>query len=254
MSGFGVRGGVQAVIPAGSVSAVSHGARAAVGKGRSMPMHSRSRPGSSDPCSSARPGCLDQRRTGQIGYASGVGSAAGRRRGWAAVRTPRMPSTVDVRRGPRNGRAGREQLRPNAPDDEPPAPARDPTPRMDEQHVETWQLVAPAQEGDGEAFGQLYDRYVDIVYRFVYYRVNDRALAEDFTSETFLRACVGSARSATRAATSAPGSSPSPATSCWTTSSRRGTAWRSPPPTPSRARTRAQPRGRGAGSNGLRSA
>jgi RNA polymerase sigma-70 factor (ECF subfamily) len=26
------------------------------------------------------------------------------------------------------------------------------------------------------------------VFRFVYYRVNDRALAEDFTSETFLRA------------------------------------------------------------------
>ena len=45
-----------------------------------------------------------------------------------------------------------------------------------------------AQDGDGEAFGQLYDRYVDTVYRFIYYRVNDRALAEDFTSETFLRA------------------------------------------------------------------
>jgi RNA polymerase sigma-70 factor (ECF subfamily) len=59
---------------------------------------------------------------------------------------------------------------------------------MDEQHVETWRLVRLAQEGDGEAFGQLYDRYVDTVYRFVYYRVNDRALAEDFTSETFLRA------------------------------------------------------------------
>jgi RNA polymerase sigma-70 factor (ECF subfamily) len=59
---------------------------------------------------------------------------------------------------------------------------------MDEQHVETWRLVALAQAGDGEAFGRLYDRYVDVVFRFVYYRVNDRALAEDFTSETFLRA------------------------------------------------------------------
>ena len=45
-----------------------------------------------------------------------------------------------------------------------------------------------AQDGDGEAFGQLYDRYVDMVFRFIYYRVNDRGLAEDFTSETFLRA------------------------------------------------------------------
>jgi RNA polymerase sigma-70 factor, ECF subfamily len=59
---------------------------------------------------------------------------------------------------------------------------------LDEQHMETWRLVGLAQDGDGEAFGQLYDRYVDTVFRFIYYRVNDRALAEDFTSETFLRA------------------------------------------------------------------
>ena len=59
---------------------------------------------------------------------------------------------------------------------------------IDEQHTEVWQLVSRAQAGDGEAFGQLYDRYVDSVYRFIYFRVNDRALAEDFTSETFLRA------------------------------------------------------------------
>src|SRR6185312_1266836 len=42
--------------------------------------------------------------------------------------------------------------------------------------------------GDPEAFGALYDRYVDLVYRYVYYRVGTRALAEDLTSETFLRA------------------------------------------------------------------
>jgi RNA polymerase sigma-70 factor (ECF subfamily) len=59
---------------------------------------------------------------------------------------------------------------------------------VDDSHLETWLRVNRAQDGDGEAFGQLYDRYVDTVYRFVYYRVNDRALAEDFTSETFLRA------------------------------------------------------------------
>jgi RNA polymerase sigma-70 factor (ECF subfamily) len=64
-----------------------------------------------------------------------------------------------------------------------------PTPHpADDPHTDRWQLVALAQDGDGEAFGRLYDRYVDIVYRFVYYRVGDRALAEDFTSETFLRA------------------------------------------------------------------
>ncbi|MDQ1730457.1 MAG: polymerase sigma-70 factor, subfamily [Pseudonocardiales bacterium] len=59
---------------------------------------------------------------------------------------------------------------------------------IDAEHAETWALVTAAQGGDGEAFGKLYDKYVDSVFRFIYYRVNDRALAEDFTSETFLRA------------------------------------------------------------------
>lgn len=72
---------------------------------------------------------------------------------------------------------------PSAPDGSGPA-AGD----VEAEHAETWRLVRLAQEGDGEAFGKLYDRYVDTVFRFVYYRVNDRALAEDFTSETFLRA------------------------------------------------------------------
>ena len=30
------------------------------------------------------------------------------------------------------------------------------------------ELVRRAQTGDGEAFGLLYDRYVDTVYRFIY--------------------------------------------------------------------------------------
>ncbi len=49
-------------------------------------------------------------------------------------------------------------------------------------------LVARAQAGDADAFGDLYDRYLDLVYRYVYYRVGGKALAEDLVSETFLRA------------------------------------------------------------------
>lgn len=49
-------------------------------------------------------------------------------------------------------------------------------------------LMARAQAGDAEAFGEVYDRYVDQVFRFVYRRVLDRQVAEDLTSETFLRA------------------------------------------------------------------
>jgi RNA polymerase sigma-70 factor (TIGR02952 family) len=53
---------------------------------------------------------------------------------------------------------------------------------------DAWGLVRRTQEGDAEAFGLLYDRYVETVYRFVYYRLGDRTQAEDLTSETFLRA------------------------------------------------------------------
>jgi RNA polymerase sigma-70 factor (ECF subfamily) len=83
-------------------------------------------------------------------------------------------------RGPQNG-PGREPPEPSS------AIGAD-VAEVDETHAETWQLVRLAQAGDGDAFGQLYDRYVDMVFRFIYFRVNDRALAEDFTSETFLRA------------------------------------------------------------------
>ena len=49
-------------------------------------------------------------------------------------------------------------------------------------------LVELAQRGDNEAFAQLYDVYVDTVFRYVLVRVANRSLAEDLTSETFLRA------------------------------------------------------------------
>ncbi len=49
-------------------------------------------------------------------------------------------------------------------------------------------LVALAQQGDAEAFGMVYDCYVDQIFRYLYYRVGSHALAEDLTSETFLRA------------------------------------------------------------------
>lgn len=58
----------------------------------------------------------------------------------------------------------------------------------DGRNEEVWGLVEAAQRGDTEAFGQLYDRYVDMVHRYAYARLGDRTLAEDVTSETFLRA------------------------------------------------------------------
>ena len=55
--------------------------------------------------------------------------------------------------------------------------------------VDVIALVDRAREGDPDAFASLYDRYVERVYRFALYRVHgDSALAEDITSEVFLRA------------------------------------------------------------------
>lgn len=51
-----------------------------------------------------------------------------------------------------------------------------------------WNHVHAAQKGDSDAFGRLYSQYAHIVYRYVLFRVSDHCLAEDITSETFLRA------------------------------------------------------------------
>jgi RNA polymerase sigma-70 factor (ECF subfamily) len=98
---------------------------------------------------------------------------------------PHKPSRMRVRSS-RNLRPTEPSDEPTPPEDAPPADELDAG--VEEGHVETWRLVRLAQTGDGEAFGVLYDRYVDAVFRFIYFRVNDRSLAEDFTSETFLRA------------------------------------------------------------------
>ncbi|MGI8815335.1 MAG: RNA polymerase sigma factor [Pseudonocardia sp.] len=57
--------------------------------------------------------------------------------------------------------------------------------------VEAWEWVRAAQGGDREAFGRLYARYQPLVWRFVQRKVRDGHLAEDLTSETFLRALRG---------------------------------------------------------------
>lgn len=58
----------------------------------------------------------------------------------------------------------------------------------DEQHDGAWALVKASQDGDMRAFGDLFDRYYDVVFRYVLFRMGDRTLAEDITQETFVRA------------------------------------------------------------------
>ena len=52
---------------------------------------------------------------------------------------------------------------------------------------DNWTQVRAAQNGDSDAFGQLYAQYSRTVYRYVLFRVTDHCLAEDITSETFVR-------------------------------------------------------------------
>jgi RNA polymerase sigma-70 factor (ECF subfamily) len=51
-----------------------------------------------------------------------------------------------------------------------------------------WALVKASQDGDMAAFGELFDRYYEVVFRYVLFRMGDRTLAEDITQETFVRA------------------------------------------------------------------
>lgn len=48
-------------------------------------------------------------------------------------------------------------------------------------------LIRLAQQGDSEACTELYDRHYDAVYRYCYCRVSDVGLAQDLTSEVFVR-------------------------------------------------------------------
>lgn len=48
-------------------------------------------------------------------------------------------------------------------------------------------LIERAKE-DPEAFGVLYERYVDQIYQYVFYRIGNRCDAEDLTARTFYKA------------------------------------------------------------------
>jgi RNA polymerase sigma-70 factor (ECF subfamily) len=49
-------------------------------------------------------------------------------------------------------------------------------------------LIALACEGDAEAFGLLYEKYIDQIYNYIYFRTSNGKDAEDITSRVFLRA------------------------------------------------------------------
>jgi len=50
------------------------------------------------------------------------------------------------------------------------------------------ELVKRTQEGDQDAFGEIYERYIKKIYNYVYYRTSNQHDAEDLTARVFFRA------------------------------------------------------------------
>src|SRR3989338_4508580 len=54
--------------------------------------------------------------------------------------------------------------------------------------TELKQFLQKAQNGETEAFPRLYDEFAEKLYRFVYFRVGHKEVAEDILSDTFVKA------------------------------------------------------------------
>lgn len=59
---------------------------------------------------------------------------------------------------------------------------------LDDLETRTAPLLRPASEGDPEAFGKLYDVYVEAIHRRVAHKIRNRADAEDVTEQAFVKA------------------------------------------------------------------
>lgn len=66
----------------------------------------------------------------------------------------------------------------------------------DYSQSEIIRLVEKAAGGNFEAFGELYGVYLDRIYRYVFYQINNKMAAEDITEEVFLKAwkAIGSCK------------------------------------------------------------
>lgn len=49
-------------------------------------------------------------------------------------------------------------------------------------------LILQAKRGDEQSFGQLYELYFEKIFKFIYFRVSHKEVAEDLTEEVFIKA------------------------------------------------------------------
>lgn len=127
-----------------------------------------------------------------VGPPQGSISARQSQPGGPALPRPRTAYTVNGRPAPdvpqrEAGPAVATETTVSFPQPNSPVDASEPAPGPNDEALGGWTLVKAAQDGDMAAFGELFDRYYDVVFRYVLFRVGDRSLAEDITSETFVR-------------------------------------------------------------------
>ena len=149
-----------------------------------------SRPSRHEPGLQTLLAAVAEHRREELARAARAGLAASRDLAGAG---PLPPGRVTARGGRLAGAGGSVALPSPSPGGDPPldsaerGPDDGPLPPEGEV-ARSLELVHRSQAGDVDAFGELYDRYVDMVYRYVAYRVGSPQLAQDLTSETFLRA------------------------------------------------------------------
>lgn len=58
-------------------------------------------------------------------------------------------------------------------------------------HKREQAYIEAAKRGDAQAVTELYNAYVDQIYRYIYYRISIAAVAEDLTADVFVRVLEG---------------------------------------------------------------
>ncbi len=57
--------------------------------------------------------------------------------------------------------------------------------------MEINQLVSKVKQGDSDAFGLIYDQFVQRIFRYIRLKIQDRQVAEDILQDVFLKAYQG---------------------------------------------------------------